>query len=134
MKNFSMRKGDRVSIGVLGLWHLGCVYAAAFANAGFRVLGFDSDKKVISNLKKSLPPIYEPKLTETIKENINKRLFFSSSTETIKNIARASAIKRNRHKLQRSEAITINRQKIPPTFYSGSHANIIFFLQIIIAK
>lgn len=73
-----MKKNHKLSVGIVGLWHLGCVYAASFASFGFNVVGFDPDKKIISNLQKGIPPIHEPKLTETIKKNLNKRLFFSS--------------------------------------------------------
>ena len=75
----------KFNIAVVGLYHLGCVYAAAFANAGFKVLGVDEDKKIIKNLNKGIPPIYEPGLTETIRKHINKKLFFSSDKKAVKN-------------------------------------------------
>lgn len=84
-QSLSRKYRDKKNIVVVGLWHMGCVYAASFANAGFKVVGFDSDKKIISQLKKGVPPIYEPKLTEIIRKNINKRLSFSSEKEVMKN-------------------------------------------------
>lgn len=76
-----MKKNEQISICVLGLWHLGCVYSACLAKLGFKVTGFDSDKKTINNLKNGIPPIFEPGLLETIKRYYNKNLFFSSSVK-----------------------------------------------------
>lgn len=70
------------SIGILGLWHLGCVYGASLASKGFNVTGFDFDKKVINNLKKNIPPIFEPNLKETLKK-YNMNLHFITSGEKI---------------------------------------------------
>lgn len=79
-------KRNNISIGVLGLWHLGCVYSASFAKQGYDVTCFDFDKKIVSNLKKKIPPIYEPNLDEIIKTQCDKNLHFTSSEEeAIKN-------------------------------------------------
>lgn len=78
-----MKKSEKLSIGVLGLWHLGCVYTASFAKLGFKVLGFDEDKKIINDLKNDLPPIFEPELTEIIKKHQGKNLSFSSSIKEV---------------------------------------------------
>ena len=72
-------KTKRKTIGILGLWHLGCVYAACLAVKGFNVVGFDFDKKVISNLKKNIPPLFEPKLEKTLKKFNKKTLNFTAS-------------------------------------------------------
>jgi UDPglucose 6-dehydrogenase len=66
-----MEEDDRrepLRIGVLGLWHLGCVTAACLAESGFDVLGIDPDHNVISGLRRDRPPIAEPGLTELISE------------------------------------------------------------------
>lgn len=78
-----MKKDEQISIGIMGLWHLGCVYTASLAKLGFKVLGFDEDKKVVNNLKNGLPPIFEPALTETIKKHQGKNLSFSSSIKEV---------------------------------------------------
>ncbi len=70
-----------VQIGVLGLWHLGSVYAASLAKLGFNVTGFDENQTIVKNLQKAKPPIEEPLLTETVKEYLRKNLEFTSKPE-----------------------------------------------------
>lgn len=77
-----MKKINRKpEIGVVGIWHLGAIYATSLAKLGFRVTGFDLDDKVISDLNTGKPPIYEPYLTETLKKHLGKNLFFSKNPE-----------------------------------------------------
>jgi UDPglucose 6-dehydrogenase len=66
-----MMENDRITIGVFGLWHLGCVISVSWSNLGFKVSGFDHDKKLIDSLNKGEPPIYEPFLKENMLDNIN---------------------------------------------------------------
>jgi UDPglucose 6-dehydrogenase len=65
------------SIGVVGLWHLGCVIAACLAEAGNRVLGVDPDAETIAALERGQPPIGEPGLAELIAAS-SERLRFSA--------------------------------------------------------
>jgi UDPglucose 6-dehydrogenase len=51
-------------VGVLGLWHLGCVTAACLAEVGYDVLGIDPDASVVDELARGRPPLYEPGLQE----------------------------------------------------------------------
>lgn len=53
-------------VGVLGLWHLGCVTAACLAEAGFDVVGADPDPEVVAALAAGHPPVAEPGLAELI--------------------------------------------------------------------
>jgi UDPglucose 6-dehydrogenase len=55
---------------VVGLWHLGCVYAACLAKLGYRVTGIDEDATVISNLREGRAPLFEPGLDDLISEEI----------------------------------------------------------------
>jgi UDPglucose 6-dehydrogenase len=55
---------------VVGLWHLGCVYAACLAKLGYRVTGIDEDETVVSSLRKGRAPLYEPGLDDLISEEI----------------------------------------------------------------
>ncbi|TSC88105.1 MAG: UDPglucose 6-dehydrogenase [Microgenomates group bacterium Gr01-1014_5] len=68
-----------IKIGVLGLWHLGCVYSACLAKQGFEVCAFDLNKKVVDNLKNNTPPIFEPGLEDLIQKLNRKNLNFTSS-------------------------------------------------------
>jgi len=71
-------------IGILGLWHLGCVLTAAWSKLGNRVLGFDYDGSRIEKLDKGVLPIYEPNLNETIQEGINNQtIYFSTKIESL---------------------------------------------------
>lgn len=78
-----MKSREQKSIAMLGLWHLGCIYSASLAKLGFKILGFDEDRQIIHNLKKGIPPISEPLLTETINKYLGKNLFFSSSVREV---------------------------------------------------
>lgn len=73
------------NIGVMGLWHLGSVYAACFASKGFDVTGFDFDQKIIENLDKNIPPIFEPDLRETLVKFKRNLHFTNAKKEFFKN-------------------------------------------------
>ncbi len=70
------------SLGVVGMFHLGCVYAASFAKMGYRVACFDYDKTVINNLKKGIFPIHEPYLNEYV-STYKKNLRFEMNIEDV---------------------------------------------------
>ena len=75
----------KYKIGVVGLWHLGEIYSAGLSDLGHEVIGFDANRKVISNLNKNIPPLAEPELAKIIEKNIKKgRLYFTSSFPQIK--------------------------------------------------
>ncbi|MCJ7740867.1 nucleotide sugar dehydrogenase [Candidatus Microgenomates bacterium] len=77
---------NKPAVGILGLWHLGLVYAVSLAKSGYRVTGFDMDKKTIENLKNNRSVIAEPGLEENIKKYAGDLLFFSNDpSETIRN-------------------------------------------------
>jgi len=61
------------TIGVVGLWHLGCVLSAAWAKLGNQVIGFDYDGDRVDALNNGRPPIFEPKLEDTIKEGLDSK-------------------------------------------------------------
>ncbi len=56
------------NVTVIGLWHLGTITAACLASSGYKVTGIDLNQEAVSNLQKGVPPLYEPGLTELIKE------------------------------------------------------------------
>ena len=74
------------SVCVIGLWHLGSVTASCLASLGIETVAFDFDTDLIRNLNNYIAPIYEPKLSEFIKNGIeSETLRFTSSPEDIKN-------------------------------------------------
>jgi UDPglucose 6-dehydrogenase len=71
-------------IGIVGLWHLGCVLAASWSKLGRVVRGVDFDEQNIANLSNGKPPIYEPDLQETIQKNLDQGvLSFSTDPATL---------------------------------------------------
>ena len=71
-------------IGVIGLWHLGCVICASWSKLGNKIMGFDYDSSLIENLNKGSTPIYEPNLSEIIQEGLsNKRIVFSNDIDSL---------------------------------------------------
>ena len=71
-------------IGIIGMWHLGCVLSAAWSKLGNRVYGFDYNSDRIKNLSDGKPPIFEPFLTETIKEGYNRDILtFSNNIKSL---------------------------------------------------
>ena len=67
------------NVGIIGLWHLGCVLSVSWSKLGNKVTSFDYDDGLIQKLKNSVPPIYEPNLEESIKDGLdNGSLNFSS--------------------------------------------------------
>jgi UDPglucose 6-dehydrogenase len=64
---------------VIGLWHLGSVYSACLAGAGYRVVGVDGNPETVEQLNKGVPPVFEPGLGELITWNLkSKRLSFTT--------------------------------------------------------
>lgn len=72
------------TIGVIGLWHLGCVLCASWSKLGNKVLGFDYDAARVEGLTQGKPPIYEPELEEVIRDGIKKgNLAFSNEVKSL---------------------------------------------------
>ncbi|MBI5413008.1 UDP-glucose/GDP-mannose dehydrogenase family protein [Candidatus Peregrinibacteria bacterium] len=76
----------KYTIAVVGLWHLGEIFSAGLADLGHTVIGIDSDKKIVANFQKGIPPLAERGLADLIKKNTDKkRLSFSAKLEELKN-------------------------------------------------
>jgi UDPglucose 6-dehydrogenase len=78
------------NIGIIGLWHLGSVLAASWSKLGFKVVGFDYDSERIENLKKGIPPIFEPGLEDELNNSVQKDLLFF--TDKIKDLSKCDFI------------------------------------------
>jgi UDPglucose 6-dehydrogenase len=71
-------------IGVIGLWHLGCVLCAAWSKLGNKVIGFDHDGSRVDQLKKGVPPLFEPQLSEAVHSGLESgRLGFSTDIKAL---------------------------------------------------
>lgn len=76
---------DSLNVCVAGLWHLGCVTAAAVAAAGHHVMAFDSDSTLIDDLRAARPPVHEPGLVELLQEGIETgRLTFTTDPVVVR--------------------------------------------------
>lgn len=75
-----------MDISIIGCGYVGLVSGACFAELGNHVICADQDLNKIKLLKKGKVPIYEPGLSELVRNNLkNKRLKFTSSIkETVK--------------------------------------------------
>lgn len=80
-----------MNICVFGLWHLGTVTAACLAEAGYQVMGLDSDPLIIENLSQGRPPLFEPGLAELIQQGLDAdRLNFT--VDPVKALAQADLV------------------------------------------
>jgi UDPglucose 6-dehydrogenase len=74
----------QVKIGVVGLWHLGCVLCTAWSKLGHSVIGFDYDSSLIHNLQRATPPLFEPDLEESIRCSLEEMsLSFSNELQSL---------------------------------------------------
>jgi UDPglucose 6-dehydrogenase len=55
-----------VNVGVVGLWHLGCVTAASLAAGGHDVVAVDFNAETMSGLREGRAPVSEPGLDDAI--------------------------------------------------------------------
>jgi len=73
-------------IAVIGLWHLGCVAAAALAQLGHNVRATDPDREILRKLQQGVPPVEEPGLSELLAQQMREgRLVFCSDLEAFAN-------------------------------------------------
>lgn len=71
-------------IAIVGLWHLGCVYAGSLAAVGHSVVAIDEDDGVVRGLRASELPVEEPGLGDLLAEGVaSGSLRFSSSLEDV---------------------------------------------------
>jgi UDPglucose 6-dehydrogenase len=58
-------------IGLIGLWHLGSVAAAALASLGHTVRATDPNGATVAALGRGEPPVFEPGLAEAVKRELS---------------------------------------------------------------
>ena len=72
-------------IGVIGLWHLGCVISVSWTKLGYNVVGFDYNNERVNKLQNGIPPLFEPNLEESIKEGLAKnQISFSNEINSLR--------------------------------------------------
>ena len=75
-------------IGYIGLSHLGINHVAASAAKGFKVIGYDKDKKKINDLRKGKVDFFE----RNLKSNLKKHNKFISFTNNLKDLDKCNLI------------------------------------------
>jgi UDPglucose 6-dehydrogenase len=74
-----------MKIGIVGLGFVGLTFASVLANKGYNVIGVDTDKIKIKNIKSGKSPFYEPQLDNILKNALTKKLILSENIEEIVN-------------------------------------------------
>jgi UDPglucose 6-dehydrogenase len=75
----------RPTVCVIGIWHLGAVNAAGFAEKGYRVVGVELDPKKARRLQQGVPPLFEPGLEALIQKHLKSgQLSFTSDPSAAK--------------------------------------------------
>jgi UDPglucose 6-dehydrogenase len=76
-----------MKIGVVGLWHLGVMYAVGFAELGHDVTAYDPNAESIAKFKNGKLLVSEPQLSEMLVENMeSERLKFTSDASDLKHV------------------------------------------------
>jgi len=74
-----------MNIGIIGLGFVGLCFASVLASKGYKVVGIDSDKQKIDNIKRGIPPFYEPKLEKFLKIALKKNFLVSTHNSSLRN-------------------------------------------------
>ena len=72
-------------VGVVGLSHLGLITSTGLAYLKKKVVGMDSDPKVVENLQNQILPVYEPGLDDLLKK-VKTNVEFSNNFSILRNI------------------------------------------------
>jgi UDPglucose 6-dehydrogenase len=75
---------DRITVGVVGLGYLGAVHAAAMADLGHRVVGYDTDPAKIEALRRAEAPFFEPHLEDLLARTQGENLLFTHDVVELK--------------------------------------------------
>jgi len=67
-------------VSIFGLGYVGAVSAACFANKGTKVIGVEVNKEKLKLFEKGEIPIYEPGLSELLKEGHNSGQFTATDS------------------------------------------------------
>lgn len=76
-----------MKIAVAGLWHLGVVYSAGFAELGHDVIAYEPDFSQLTYFNQGIPRVYEPGLQDMLLKGINSnKLKFTNHIEDFSEI------------------------------------------------
>jgi len=77
----SLEERGKYTLCIIGCGRMGLPTACLFAEAGFKVIGVDKNRKIIQAINKEKSPFPEPGLEELISKNVkNKRLIATADT------------------------------------------------------
>ena len=76
---------EKIKIAVLGMGYVGLAGGMGYAKHGFKTICTSPTQSKIENLKKGIPPFYEPELEELVKEQVEKGML-SGTTDNIEAI------------------------------------------------
>jgi len=74
-----------MKIGIIGLGFVGLSFASVLGSKGYYTVGYDSDVRKLSVIKKGNTPFYEPELEETLRVALRKGLRISDELFSIVN-------------------------------------------------
>ena len=58
---------------VVGLGYVGLTLSAVLADVGFKVIGYDTNKDIMENIKQGEPPFFEKGLSSLLRFHVNKK-------------------------------------------------------------
>ncbi len=77
----SLEERGKYTVCIIGCGRMGLPTACLFAEAGFKVIGVDKNRKIVQAINKEKSPFLEPGLEELISKNVkNKRLIATMDT------------------------------------------------------
>jgi len=74
-----------MKIGIIGLGFVGLCFASVLASKGYKVIGIDSDKQKIENIKRGISPFFEPRLEKFLSYALKKNLLVSTQISSLEN-------------------------------------------------
>ena len=77
----SPEERGKYTVCVVGCGRMGLPTACLFAEAGFKVIGVDKNRKIVQAINKEKSPLPEPGLKELISKNINCLLYTSDAAD-----------------------------------------------------
>ena len=76
-KYLNMLKNKSDKIVIIGLGYVGLTLGLALAQKGYKIWGYDKNKKIIKNLRNGKSHIFEKNINKILKKTLNKKFFLS---------------------------------------------------------